>query len=74
MRELADVIDLIVEQIPETENLLLLRLESMKSSVVCRAPEMTSFWWHELQDLLIQDIGDPVEEWELKVEKIFTGE
>lgn len=73
MRNLVEVIDNIIEEIPFTEGQLIDRLQDHKSSVSFAAPELITFWWNEVADTLWQEIGEPTLDWQVKVAKIFSG-
>lgn len=47
MRNLADVIDSLLEHIPDTEKDLIYDLNSVRSSVAYSPPENMMLWWGE---------------------------
>lgn len=73
MRNLVEVIDNIIEEIPFTEGQLLDRLQDQKNSICYAAPEMIGFWWNQVADTLWDEIGEPTLDWQIKVAKIFSG-
>lgn len=76
MRTLPHVIDKILERIPVEEKTqsLIARLKSTRRSGEFAAPEMMRVFWKECQDALVEEIGDPVEDWQKKVALIFSGQ
>lgn len=72
-RNLSSVLGDMLGAIPEREHRLRERLESRLSSVGCTAPEIMPLRWHEVQAILIAEIGEPREQWQQDVARIFVG-
>lgn len=73
MRWLPDVINSMLNLIPKEHFRLIERLKSIKSSSEYAAPEMQNHWWKECSYTLIDEIGNPIEEWQKNVACIFSG-
>lgn len=75
-RKIDEVIDKIIEQIPEGEYLNLInRLKSIKRSALYAPPEGMSYWWGFLSVLLNKELPVPPEnEWQEKIYKIIRAE
>jgi hypothetical protein len=72
-RNLTTVIDEILEVVPETETSLRAQINSVRDSSIFSAPEVMYLFWTELFEILVDEIGEPEEEWEFKVQLIFSG-
>ena len=73
MRNLADVIDQMVEVIPANEETLIARLNATRQSVLFAAPELESFWWNMCAERLNDEIGQPTKKWQKQIGLIFSG-
>jgi hypothetical protein len=72
-RNLENVIEDTIKEIPESECNLICSLKSKQESVSLSAPELMYIWWQEVHDCLMYDIGEkPTEEWQYKVLSIFS--
>jgi hypothetical protein len=72
MRELSNVIEAMLEKIPE-ENGLYSTLMSNLESTKFAPPEMIKhFWWSEVHSNLMEAINIPKEDWEFNVLSIFS--
>ena len=68
MRNLIDVIDQIINEVPKTEQELIDVLKDIQESVRCAAPELISMWWTEVQGALLDNLpGKPTKEWQYKI-------
>ena len=77
MRDLCEVIDKMLEVIPEDQTILREKLFDHYEAVMITPPEMILFRWNEVGDTLFQYIFSdfyPEIEWQSKVEKIWTGD
>jgi hypothetical protein len=72
-RNLAEVIDRILEAIPPENKNLVDRINSIKQSTLCAAPEMQYLFWLRCASVLSSVIGDPVLDWQKRVADIFGG-
>lgn len=72
-RDLYQVIERMVDEIPEDQEWLLNRLASHKTSVSYCPPESMGFWWNEVANSLADAIPEPKLWWELRVAEIFNG-
>jgi len=70
-RDLSEVIDLMLKEIPPTE--LRICLTGIQRSLAYAAPEAMGLWWRKVQKLLVREIGEPRPGWETKVANIFAG-
>jgi hypothetical protein len=75
MRDLPQLIDKLLEIIPETEAVLRAELRCTHASASFSSPEMMSTWWNEAGMTLLQHLGTPPweEEWKDMVSKIWRG-
>lgn len=73
MRNLDTVIRNILKIVPADEKQLIGALRDNLSSVEFSSPEMLSFWWNEVADTLMEEIGEPKLGWQLKVANEFNG-
>lgn len=77
MRDLCEIIDRMLEVIPEDQTILREKLESHYESVMLSPPEMILFQWNEVGDTLYQFVFSdfyPEVEWQDKIERIWTGD
>jgi len=72
-RELGDVIDAMLVEVPETESGLRAALAGIKSSNAFAPPEGARMWWKATVDLLMNEIGEPKSGWQKRVAAIFSG-
>lgn len=72
-RELGEVIDAMLAEVPETESRLRAALVGFKSSNDFAPPEGAKMWWKATVDLLMKEIGEPKSEWQKRVAAIFSG-
>ena len=76
MRKLADVIDRLLEEIPESQVRLIRCLANIQDSATYTPPEQMSFRWRQCQEVLFEELGyDKVEEdgWLKNVQEIWMG-
>lgn len=75
MRNLVEVIDQMMEKIPETESEIRIRFAAIRISVCFAAPESMPLHWSGCQKLLIDYFPDPTNllDWQQEVVNIFTG-
>jgi hypothetical protein len=73
MRNLYEVIEKMIEIIPEENNSLISQLKDIQASVSFAAPELRSFWWNECANTLNSNIVDITEDWQIKLGSIFSG-
>ena len=72
-RKLTDVIDEILEIIPEQETDFINQLKDIHASVSCAPPELFGTWWSETYETLWSNIPPkPTEYWQYKVLSIFS--
>jgi len=74
MRNLYEVIDTILIEIPEDQNELRTRLEDIKMDWLYSAPEMAVFLWNRTAEILNYYIRNIEEDWQERIQKIFAGE
>lgn len=73
MRELINVLNEIINTIPKTETVILHRLDNLKGSVLCTAPELMHEWWYRTHDVLTENVPEkPTEDWQWKILSIFS--
>ena len=73
MRNLCDVIEHILNEIPEIEQDLISTLNDILQSVYCTAPELMRFGWEEVYNTLWNYIPEPpIKEWQYEVLSIFS--
>lgn len=73
MRDLTKVIDAMLTEIPETESELRTQLEAAKSTFAYSAPEVMGACWRRVADVLQEQIGDPRDDWHMRVADVFSG-
>ena len=76
MRNIAEVIDLMIAEIPNNypnKDIFISQLESIKLAAMFTAPEIMSFRWQQVYDVLISKIGEPKEDWQKNIADIFSG-
>lgn len=83
MRMIYNVIDQILEQIPEdipgTQGVthgyaeLRLRLEQLRNATLYKAPEQMPEYFQQVSNLLEYYLGEPKTDWQKKIQKIFAG-
>lgn len=75
MRKLTEVIDNMVDLIPNHEINFITELESMRSSAAYCAPEQMVQWWLAVAHLLEDELGEeaPTSGWEFEVWKEWMG-
>lgn len=71
-RNLIDVIDKMIEAIPESQVYIIDCLNDLRGSVDFSSPESISFWWSEVSIFLSDNI-DLSTDWGVAVQNIFTG-
>jgi len=75
-RNIAEIIDKIVEQIPDHYMYFDLRegLKKIKRDSVYKAPEAMGDCWHRIACLLQEYLGDPkTHDWKQRIANIFSG-
>ena len=75
-RDLMNVIEKIIKEIPLTEENFINELNDRLSSVRYSAPELINMWWNETFKTLLSNLPKPEdikEEWQFKVVSIFSG-
>ena len=76
MRNVWDVIDSIIDVVPDEELDLIRELRAIHSSSIFAAPELQGDMWARLQTVLIKRVGlnfDPAGCWRSDVEAIFSN-
>jgi hypothetical protein len=71
MRHLANVIDRMVKEIPETETDLLVRLADLRSSALYASPEIMPMWFRECAQVLNEEAVPIDAPWKEKIAAIF---
>jgi hypothetical protein len=71
MRELNEVIEQILAEVPSDQEALVARLKSVHSSAMTAAPEMMPMWWRETAQLLSENLPMLEKEWQNKVYEIW---
>lgn len=72
MRNIYDVINEMLLEIPKTEQGIIKALKKLQDSVCYTAPEVMIYRWGSGADILYTYFGDnPKEEWQQKVVKIW---
>ena len=77
MRDLCEVIDQMLEVIPEEEMKLREALIDHKESIEISPPEMMLIQWNEVGDTLYHYVFSdfyPEIKWQAQIEKIWTGD
>jgi len=72
-RDITKVIDVMVAVIPETETALLAALAVCRTTACYTAPENFGMVWQRTRDALMDHVGKPTCEWEIRVAAIFSG-
>ncbi len=72
MRNIAEVIDQMLKQIPEEEVAIRAALLDNYDSICYAAPEMIPTWWQEVGSTLSYHILKPFKPWEITVISIWT--
>jgi len=76
-RNIDDVIDKIIEVIPEQEDcreILVTRLKELKRQAAYAAPERIGVKWNELGAILLNELGEEVDKpWKQTISDIMTG-
>lgn len=72
-RVFSEVLDQILEVVPNDSLKLQNRLIAIQISSLFAAPEMQYAFWRIAADILEEEIGVPTMAWELKVSNIFVG-
>ena len=73
-RDIGDVIDRIIQVLPEEANpVVAAELKKIKSDAGFAAPETMGGVWNKAAQVLTIYIGIPKEDWQIKVSKIFSG-
>lgn len=75
MRNIITIMDRIFEEIPDTFDLkytVQIRFDKIKNSTLYTAPEAISFRWRELAEALLHFLGEPDEDWKIKIQNIFA--
>lgn len=72
-RNLEDVIEEMIKEIPSSEQRFINQLKDNQTSVNFSAPELLGMWWDEVHGTLCSHIPEiPNEEWQFKVLSIFS--
>jgi hypothetical protein len=72
-RELKDVIDRMLEHVPEEEWVLVDELRRIRTESEYVAPEAKADVWQRTHRVLATAIGEPTKSWEIEVTEIFSG-
>ena len=73
MRDLSNILQQIINEIPITEQEFTNNLKDNLSSVSCAAPELINMWWNEVHETLWNFIPEkPNKEWQFKILSIFS--
>jgi hypothetical protein len=73
VRNLSEVIDAMLAEVPETETALVAGLKRIKQSIGYVAPEGMTIWWRNTQSMLVNEVGVPKCDWQDRVANIFVG-
>lgn len=73
MRDIAEVIDAMVKEVPPEEAALVAALERVKFSAGFKAPELMRDCWVDLVDTLEEQVGVPDVPWKHKLAAIMAG-
>ena len=73
MRDLDEIIDKMLNVIPSAEKDLIASLKSTQDSFRYSAPEIARIWWMQTLKILENDVGEPTEDWQKEVQRIFSG-
>lgn len=78
MRDLCEVIDRIIEIIPDSETSTISKLKRVQNDCRYTAPELIPLKWQSVYEILCDYVFDPhtlgKDTWQEKVRKIFVGE
>lgn len=72
-RDLTEVLAQMLDLIPESEKDLRARLSYIRDSAFYTPPESMGGQWRFALDALIQYIGEPKTEWQIRVCELFSG-
>jgi len=74
-RSIKDIIEQILDVIPESENVLIAEIKEYRDGLFNQAPELmrASQFWVPVQHILARNIPDIDNEWKVKVQRIFVG-
>lgn len=73
MRQLPEVLRDLLTVIPASRSDLRGSLSDHLASARYCAPEQVGFWWNEVGRTLNEMVGEPVEDWQKRVQEIFSG-
>ncbi len=77
-RKLSDVLDTVIQEIPEEFSGVLVDLRSLRQSVQYTAPELMRLRWIQLSEILNDGLPDPTStdapEWAKHVSSLVMGE
>ena len=78
MRDLCEVIDRIIEVIPDSETSTISKLKCVQNDCRYTAPELIPLKWQSVYGILCDYVFDPhtlgKDTWQEKIRKIFVGE
>lgn len=78
MRDLCEVIERIIDVIPDSERYVIQRLKRIQYDCRYTAPELIPLKWQSVYGILCDYVFDPhtlgKDTWQEKVRKIFVGE
>jgi hypothetical protein len=73
MRNLSEVINKILREIPESNQKFINELKNNLSSVSCAAPKLIPMWWNEVYATIQGNIPEKLnKEWHFKILSIFS--
>ena len=72
-RDLVDVIDRMLELIPDSEHDLRKKLASVQDSAHYTPPDGMAIRWEQLLKVLWNNLGAPVAGWQVQVARLFGG-
>lgn len=72
MRNLGEVIDRMLEVVPESAAELRLHLTWLRRDISYKAPEQMLLGWNSCKLILESCIGPPETDWEKKIQRIFN--
>ena len=74
-RYLPEIVDQLLEFIPEVEEYTSLKqqLKSLATSASYSPPEDQGRWWRHVAQVLYHSIGEPKEDWQIKLANLFNG-
>jgi hypothetical protein len=73
-RDLAEVLDKMIELVPKTKTEFLDSLRSFRHSASYRAPERMNELWGRVGEHLHDEFGDKPPQWAYPILKVFTGD